>query len=163
MPRAHAIQKRHVHAQALVEFLIGEDGVTTLTSREVATRLGMTDDQFGAARRHTQTCTLLGGYIVAYRGLHRPLGLIDSRNASSLLAVTQRGQAMMRGHLARKTQRDTEQTWMADQWEALADDAQALGEKVLARACRRASADVSATGSLSPKTERELRSAGLAV
>jgi len=165
MPRA----KRHgavdhKMAEAVIAHLIAKGGQTDEDNGEIVAILGITRDNFDRGRRHAMTCSLLGGFQIAYRKRGQPLVLIDPVNSgSSMLSVLlgKRTDPLFDGWDARKRQADTQRRFVVASIEAAAREAAGGGNKPLADCLGYAASDIAAYGDIQPATTALLSMMGV--
>jgi len=167
-PRCVATSREHTDAVALVEYLIGRNGVVEATHETIARQLGMLRDhgagllrvdtgRLHRARNHIRDrvdergrpCC---GYTVHYRrcGPTSTLALIDPTGDVGEHAHAAIG--TVRGWVSRERQHHTENQRMMETVELLSDHILARGDRAGYRLMQRVSIEIERDGSVSTST-----------
>lgn len=171
VPECRPESQEHMDAQALVHFLMDENGSSPLPNGEIALKLGFVtrkgknievdENRYYRARNHLMERVDADGkpcchYRVHYRSIDKRnhLALIDPTGDLGEHAVAVLG--TVRGFMRTETQRHTENTRMVESFDKLGEHALARHDKDGYRLCQRAIIDISDLGTVKPTTLAEL-------
>lgn len=148
----HSDLRAHKDAEMVIDHLVALDGESTVTSRDIAKSLGLSNWRFAAARRHTHDCPSLGGFVVAYRRKNKPIVLLDPSTKESLKAIIDRSHPLMQGYEAQRAYADTVRLRLVATFTTASTEAAGRGEKDLSKGFGYAADDLRVHGSIQPAT-----------